>query len=277
VKRITALTVGMIVAAITAAAADASATSTASLPVLALSMNAGKSITATSTVPAGAVNVVSTVTGEPAGSPTLVRLNDGVTFQQAFGAVQSHQGDPNALDGLASIVFNPEADKGTSSAQTVLTAGNYVALDTTNDNPAKWPVANFTVTPSTTPATLPAAQATVKMEEFTFAGPSKLHDGALVRFENAGYLYHMVIAVPVKNKANAAKLTAQLIAGKDNKAEKLASGAPVTFVGVAGPGAMQQQVINAKPGTYVLVCFMSTQDGREHSRLGMERTIQIVK
>jgi hypothetical protein len=276
-KRITALTVGLIVAAITAAAADASATSTASLPVLALSMNGGKSITATSTVPAGAVNVVSTVTGEPAGSPTLVRLNPGVTFPQAFGAVAAHHGDPNALDGLATIVFNPEASQGTSSAQTVLTAGNYVALDSTNNNPAKWPVAKFTVTPNSTPATLPAAQATMKMEEFFFAGPSKLHDGELVRFQNAGYLYHMVIAIPVKNKANAAKLTAALLAGKDSKAQKLASGAPAVFVGIAGPGAMQQQVINAKPGMYVLTCFMNTQDGREHTRLGMERTIKIVK
>jgi hypothetical protein len=40
---------------------------------------------------------------------------------------------------------------------------------------------------------------------------------------------------------------------------------------------MQQQVLTAPPGIYVLACFMNTQDGREHTQLGMERTIRIVK
>ena len=33
----------------------------------------------------------------------------------------------------------------------------------------------------------------------------------------------------------------------------------------ASPGAMQQEVLNAKPGYYVQACFMDTQDGREHT------------
>ncbi len=275
-KRITALTAGMIVAAI-AAASGATATAAGTLPTLALTMT-GTSITATSSVPSGAVNVVSTVSGEPAGSPTLVRLDPGVTFEQAFGAVQGHHGDPNALDGLATIVANPMAPKGTSNAQTVLTPGTYVALDTEADNPSKWPHVNFTVTTNTAPATLAKPQATVTAEEFRFTGPSKLHDGELVRFENGGYLYHMVIALPVKNKAGAKTVTAALLAGKDTEAEKLVTGAPLQLMGTVGPGAMHQQVLNnVKPGTYVLACFMSTQDGREHTALGMERTIQIVK
>ena len=81
-KRITALTAGMVVAAV-AAASGATATAAGTLPTLALTMT-GKSITATSSVPAGAVNVVSTVSGEAVGSPTLVRLDPGVTFAQAF-------------------------------------------------------------------------------------------------------------------------------------------------------------------------------------------------
>jgi plastocyanin len=254
----------------------ATATAAGTLPTLALTMN-GKSITATSSVPAGAVSVVSTVSGEAVGSPTLVRLDPGVTFEQAFGAVISHHGDPNALDGLATIVANPMAPKGTSNVQTVLTPGTYTALDTEADNPAKWPHVNFTVTASSTPATLAKPQATVTAEEFRFTGPSKLHDGELVRFENGGYLYHMVIALPVKNKAGAKAVTAALLTGKDNKAEKLVSGPPLQLMGTVGPGAMHQQVLNAKPGTYVLACFMSTQDGREHTALGMERTITIVK
>jgi hypothetical protein len=90
---------------------------------------------------------------------------------------------------------------------------------------------NFTVTASSTPATLAKPQATVTAEEFRFTGPSKLHDGELVRFENGGYLYHMVIALPVKNKAGAKAVTAALLTGKDNKAEKLVSGPPLQLMG----------------------------------------------
>lgn len=274
-KRITALTAGMVVAAI-AAASGATATAAGTLPTLALTMT-GKSITATPSVPAGAVNVVSTVSGEAVGSPTVVRLEPGVTFPQAFAAAGSHNGDPNALDGLATIVANPSAPKGTSNAQTVLTPGDYVALDTEGDNPQKWPHTNFTVTANAAPASLAKPQATVKAEEFRFTGPSKLHHGQLVRFENDGYLYHMIIALPVKNKAGAKALSAQLLAGNDRKAQKLVSGVPDQWMGTVGHGAMHQQVLNAKPGTYVLACFMGTQDGREHTRLGMVRTIQVVK
>jgi hypothetical protein len=265
----------MVVAAV-AAASGATATAAGTLPTLTLTMT-GKSITATQTVAAGAVNVVSQVGGEPVASPTLVRLDPGVTFAQAFGAAISHGGDPNALDGLASIVANPMAVKGTSTVQTVLTPGNYVALDTESNNPQKWPHVNFTVTANPSPAKLAKPQATVAAEEFRFTGPSKLHDGQLVRFENDGYLYHMIIAIPVKNKAGAKALTADLVAGKDNKAGKLFSGAPLQWMGTVGHGAMHQQVLTARPGTYVLACFMGTQDGREHTRLGMVRTIQVAK
>ncbi len=67
-----------------------------------------------------------------------------------------------------------------------------------------------------------------------------------------------------------------LRAGKDNKAQKLATGF-VDLMDPASPGAMQQQVLDAKSGYYVQACFMDTQDGREHTTLGMERVIRIAK
>ena len=274
-KRISALTAGMVVAAV-AVASGATATAAGTLPTLTLTMN-GKSITATQTVPSGAINLVSNVSGEPVASPTLLRLEPGVTFAQAFGAVGAGHGDPNALDGYGTIVANPEALKGTSTVQTLLAPGNYVALDTAGDNPAKWPHVNFSVTGNPAPATLAKPKAAVAAQEFRFTGPSKLHDGQLVRFANDGYLYHMIIAIPVKNKKNARALSVYLEAGQDNKAEKLAAGRPSQWMGTVGHGAMHQQVLNAKPGTYVLACFMGTQDGREHTRLGMVRTIRVVK
>ncbi len=50
----------------------------------------------------------------------------------------------------------------------------------------------------------------------------------------------------------------------------------IALLGAASPGAMQQQVLNASPGYYVEACFMDTQDGREHTQLGMVRLVQVV-
>jgi hypothetical protein len=65
-----------------------------------------------------------------------------------------------------------------------------------------------------------------------------------------------------------------LRAGKDKQAQKLATGF-ANFMGPASPGAVQQETLTTKKGTYVLACFMDTQDGREHTRLGMERIVRI--
>ena len=65
-------------------------------------------------------------------------------------------------------------------------------------------------------------------------------------------------------------------AGKDSKAQKLATGF-ASFMGPASHGAVQQLTLSAKPGIYVLACFMDTQDHREHVQLGMLKTIRIAK
>jgi hypothetical protein len=40
---------------------------------------------------------------------------------------------------------------------------------------------------------------------------------------------------------------------------------------------MQQQIISQPPGVYVIACAMNAEDGRDHYKLGMFRTIRIVK
>jgi len=98
-----------------------------------------------------------------------------------------------------------------------------------------------------------------------------------VRFENEGYLVHMDIAFPTKGKKAAAKVLAGFATGHEKGVQKLLTGPPPGFVGPVSSGAYQQETITAKPGYYVQVCFMPTQDGRPHTLLGMERIIRIVK
>ena len=267
----TATVLGVLVAGGLTAAASSAASG---LPTLTLAMN-GKSITVGGTLQSGAVNIVSTVTKEAQGNPALVRLDPGVSFGQAAAAVMGHKGDFNYLDPYGALVFSTTVNKGGSgSVQTLLQPGNYVALDLTGNGKPVYSL--FTVSQAANPASLPAPQATVASIEFAFRAPGTLHDGELVRFENQGFLVHMIVAAGVKNEHNAKKLTALLKAGKDNQAMKLATSFP-TFDGGLSSGQMQQEIITAPPGIYVLACFMDTQDGREHTQLGMERTIRIVK
>jgi hypothetical protein len=250
--------------------AGASAVST--LPTLNVAVTGKTGIAVSGSKVSGAVSVTSTFSGKGQGGYGLVRLNQGVSFPEALHAVQSHHGDPNALTPFGAILVSADAP---GTVQTVLTPGNYVALNLTGNGPAA-NVAQFTVTQSSSPAALPAAAATETSIEFGFKGPKVLHDGTMVRAENGGFLVHMDVLIGARNKAGAQKIAALLKAGKDNKAQKLATGFG-DLMEPASPGAMQQQVLTAKPGYYVQACFMDTQDGREHTQLGMERVIRIAK
>lgn len=253
-----------------AGVSGASAAST--LPTLNVAVTGKTGIAVSGSEVSGAVSITSTFSGKGQGGYGLVRLNQGVSFPEALNAVQSHHGDPNALTPFGSLVVAADAP---GTIQTVLTPGNYVALNLTGNGPSA-NVAQFTVTQSPSPAALPAATATETSIEFGFNGPRVLHDGTMVRLENGGYLVHMDALIGARNKADAEKIVALLKAGKDHKAQKLATGF-VDLMDPASPGAMQQEILNAKPGYYVQACFMDTQDGREHTQLGMERVIRIAK
>jgi hypothetical protein len=246
------------------------------LPTLTLAVTAS-SITVGGATQSGAVNVVTTATGVKEASAILFLLKPGVTVAEVESALKSGAGkDPNRATKYGSIVFDAEASSGkTNEAQTVLVPGQYVALGGGgHEGPTlKTP---FTVTAAKSPATLPTPEATIRTIEFGFTGPSTLKDGELVRFENEGFLVHMDIVFPVKNHKAAKQAVKDLLKGNEKALGKLIIGEPFG----AGPlshEAFQQTTITAKPGWYVQACFMETQDGRDHARLGMERIIKIVK
>lgn len=257
--------------------AGASSTSTGSaLPTLTLGLN-GNTVTVGGSTVSGAVNITTTDTGKP-GEPALVRLNPGISFAQfgqAVQAVNSHHGDLNYLDPYASLVYDGPEFRGTNTDQVDLQAGNYFALNIGGNGTP--PHTAFTVSQSASPATLPTPGATVSSIEFGFTGADVLHDGELVRFQNLGFLVHMDVWVRAKNLAAAHTIVALLLAGKDKKVGPKVATALGTFAGPLSSGAVQQSVISEKPGWYVQACFMDTQDGREHTQLGMERILKIVK
>ncbi len=259
-----------------AAIAVGSAAAVSTLPTLSLTATAS-SITVAGTTQSGAVNVVSTATGVKEAGVLLFLLKPGATFEVVEAAIQKAHGDTNVTSKYGSIVFDAEVSAGQKSeVQTYLQPGQYVAV-VPGEGKGSRAHANFTVTAAASPVALPAPEATIRSIEFGFRGPSTLHDGELVRFENEGFLVHMDVAAPVKNMKAAKQLVKDLLAGKEKAVGKLISGPPAGFAGPLSHEAFQQETITAKPGIYVEVCFMDTQDGRSHSQLGMERIIHIAK
>lgn len=226
----------------------------------------------------GGVTVKTTDTGLKEGELILVALHPGVTIAEAEAFAKSKKvQDPNNVNEIGSIAFDAEVNPGAANeVQTELKPGTYLLLSGSGETEPTVKT-HFTVAASKAPAALPVPGATVRAIDFNFRGPSVLHVGELVRFENEGFLVHMQIAFPVKNLKSAGKAVKLFREGKERQLRKLLVGPPVSFQGPVSHGAFQQETITARPGVYVLVCFMETQDKRDHTRLGMERIIRIAK
>ena len=257
-------------------AMTASSVAAGTLPTLTLALTKS-TVTVGGSEVSGAVNIVSTVTGEQSDAPALILLKRGVTPAEFGKAVSSFGSNTplDAIDPYGSVVFDGSATAGTStSAETWLQPGTYVAVESGSG------FAAFTVAPSAHPALLPAPGAEIDAIDFAFRGASTLHDGELVRFKNDGYLIHMFLFVQAKNLADAKLAEQAIVSGKcigNGQCRKYGTGVKGGFAGPLSHAELQQEVINEPPGVYVILCGMNAEDGREHFQLGMFRTITIVK
>jgi len=220
------------------------------------------------------IRITAIVTGEQMGSPALVRLNPGVTPAQFFATMRASHGDPNGVRKVGAIVVDFQANPGRTWVDAWLAPARYVALDTANQNPARWPFTVFTIARSAAPAALPAPAAAVGAYEYGFTGPGTWRSGQLIRFWNKGAVMHMIAGARAPSAAAAARIAALLRAGKDNQAQGLADGF-YSFAGPISPGGSQLEQVAVPAGYWVIACFMDT-NGREHTTLGMVRVIHIV-
>lgn len=277
-RRRTTLAVALAAGALGSLLGGGSAQAASSLPAFPITVSP-TAITLGPAPQSGAVNVVVGATGKvKEGSLILFALKPGAAIPEveAYLAEKKHAGDPNYADRFGSLVLDEEATTGsTNEAQTYLQPGQYLALAAPGEGPPTIHT-TFTVAAAKAPVALPPPEATIRSIEFNFRGPTTIHDGELVRFENEGFLVHMDVAAKAKNMSAARKLVKDFRAGNEKAADKLITGF-ASFTGPLSPGAYQQETINAKPGVYVQLCFMQTQDGRDHTLLGMERIIRITK
>jgi hypothetical protein len=244
----------------------------AALPSLTVGLTKA-SVTIGGSPQSGAVNVVTSATGVKEANVTIVRLNPGVSAAELLAFANSKEGrDPNNVDKFGAIVLVTEPG---SEVQTTLQPGQYVAVAEAEEKLTA--NAAFTVAASGSPAALPPPQTTIRSIDFGFRGPATLHTGELVRFENEGFVVHMDIAFRVRSRRAARQLVRALRTDNKRLEGRLIAGPPVSLQGPVSHGVYQQQTITAKPGWYVQACFMDTQDGREHTLIGMERAIRILK
>jgi len=250
----------------------------AGLPTISLAMN-GKTITVNGALQSGAVNIRMTTTGEHMAAPIFVWLKPGVTVQQLYAFLHTRASqDPNTVSRFGSIVMDTGVPGGVSNVQTVLRPGQYIALDSSRQNqqPWQWPHATFSITQAAQPAALPSSQATIHIVDFGFVGPTTLRAGTMLRIYNNGFVVHMAVAIGAKSQQGASQIAMLLQAGKGKQAQPLSNGDFLDFAGPLSHGGGQQFAVTAKPGFYVLACFMDTQDHREHVRLNMVRVIRII-
>jgi hypothetical protein len=242
-------------------------------PVLTFKMT-GKKVIIGGARKSGAERVVFTVTGEPMGDPTLVRIDPGSSVRAFLDNLQAIGNDQNNVDGIGAIVLSTQANKGTSFAYVTLTPGTYIALDISSNGIP--PMSVFTVGRAAHPAALPKPGGTIISREFGFLGASTIRDGEVVRWQNNGFLVHMIVGAEASSLANAEKLAADLKAGDDNAAMALAIN-QYSWDNVLTHDQGFETVVRQPAGFWVIACFMDTQDGREHTTFGMEKVIQIVK
>ena len=264
------------VATVSALAFAGGAGAASSLPTINVAVSGTKQISISGSLVSGAVNIVATHSGSGSGAYGLVRLNPNepasTATAQGFEAIGSHHGDPNALTAVDDpIMVSADAP---SAVQAVLTPGNWLAINLSGRGAGGY--VSFTVAASPSPAALAAPAATLTAIDFGFRGPKVLHNGTIVREINGGFLVHMNDLIGARSKAGAEKVIAGLRAGKGPGAlRKYLTGVFIDLADPASPGGLQQETLNAKPGYYVEACFMNTEDGREHTQLGMERLVRV--
>jgi hypothetical protein len=253
----------------------ASAAGASSLPTLSLSLGV-RSLSLAGPQQSGAVDVLVRASAVKQAGAALFRLSPGVSLAEVEALLPGELvGDMSAADRYGSFVLEQEAPtQGSSEVQIELLPGEYLALTLPGEGEAALHV-SFSVYEALAPTVLPIPEATLRASGTGLHGPSALHDGELVRFEDEGNLVHADFALPVRSVAGARKVLRLLLAGRGKALGGLLAGAPVSFAGPLSPGAYQQETITAPPGVYVEVCSTNAQEPRARARRGMDRIIEI--
>jgi len=213
----------------------------------------------------------------------LLRLHDGVTFEQLTTAFQE-QGE-GAL-ALVDLAGGPGTVKpaGTSEAVVMLEPGAYavgcfITGPTGHLHIAQGMLTPLTVTAATAATTAPTPDVAVELRDFAYAMPATLPAGhVIVEATNLGPEPHefavLHLADDATHQSVVEMLTGGLALAGEHGATPMAGGAPFEmYGGLQGiaAGMTGYAVLHLVPGHYLAVCFIPSvvNAGHPHAMLGM--------
>ena len=246
--------------------------STSAESVEVIEVGAGEfTFSAPQTVQAGRVTLRLTNYGQEPHHAQLIRLNDGVSYDQ-FATALMEKGEA-AVPALATLVGGVGAvsENGSADVTADLTPGTYVLacfVPSADGQPhfAKGMMKPLVVTGQAMLASPPESSDTFTMADFTFEMPDSLPAGpATYRVVNAGEQPHELNLLKLEPGKTLA----------DVQAWEAAPSGPPPYQAVGGingisPGGEGYMELNLPPGDYIAVCKIpDPASGEAHSHLGM--------
>jgi hypothetical protein len=242
----------------------------AQTPVPTVAVNAsGSAITVTPAgqLAAGPTRFQFTRSGSRDVEAFLVTLRAGVTVDQLRQALSRN---PDAALGLVFLEGGASLSGPTTSrAVTIdLRPGvTYHAVTFAGRNNA---VTSFT-TGAASGARAPAPDATIRMVDYAFRGPSRLPRNGRIRVANDGAAFHFALAFPVRPSVSARRVRRALRSGGDRAIGRVVAGPPFEVQSLISPTTVNDNEIRfQRRGRYAFVCFFGS-----HNRLGMYRIFNV--
>jgi hypothetical protein len=229
-------------------------------------------------IPAGAVTMHLMNEGKEMHQAMIARLEGGKTMADFAQAMKSN----GPLPEWVKFVGGPNGivPGATTTATTVLTPGNYVAICVIPGadgvaHAAKGMVTAFEVTPATGPAAaLPTATDTVEMKDYGFTTSRPLAAGShTILVENAGPQEHELVLLklqPGKTVKNFGEWATT--GGMKGPPPAL----PLGGVGGMQPGGSAVFTADLAAGDYAFICFVpDAKDGKPHLMHGMTQQFAV--
>ena len=240
-----------------------------SVPTVAVSAG-GSSITLqpASSIAGGPTRFDFTRRGRGDVNVALVTLRAGVTTDQLRRTLSSRNQDA----ALALVFVEASASLSNATPTRSLTVDlrpnvTYVAVSLRGRSFA---LATFT-TGAPNGARAPAADATIRMVDYGFRGPSALPRNGSIRVANRGTALHFAEAFPLRPGVSDKRIGGALRDGDEKAFGRLVAGEPVSVQDVISPGSTNDNRVRfQRRGRYAFVCFFG-----EHNKLGMYRVFRV--
>jgi plastocyanin len=243
---------------------------------------AGKvAMAAPDSVKAGVVKVSFKNGGKQPHDALFVRVEGNHPAQEVVDVLSSQDAPPPDWARLGGGVSTVGPGQ-TATATVNLAPGSYYLVDTQgDDNGDSFAEAGgirpLQVTGSASKSALPAVDATITAQEYSFGVPTNLKAGTnTIRFQNNGSQPHMLVAVPIAEGKTLADVKAVLSANEPPPGPP-----PVDFDKATGAqgidgGSSLVTTINLQKGTYAFVCFLNNRGGGPpHFTLGMLQEVRV--